>query len=127
MTTTAKAYADMQTFGQLACASGMDPPDAMKAVAKEHRRFVPTIRHKLRVLEPVENLSDLQITPPGHLHNQGPRDDSLHTTHAFLIVAPLPALAPLRHPGLLSAHYAKRTLSHLNVSPAGQTGRKITY
>ena len=43
-----------------------------------------------------------------------------------LVIAPLPALAPLSHPGLLSVHLAKWTLSDTSAPSAGRSDRTLT-
>ena len=62
-----------------------------------------------------------------HLSNRNARNDSLRTDHGLLVIAPLPALAPLRHSGLLSVHLAKWTLSDISAALAGQSDRTLTF
>ncbi len=64
--------------------------------------------------------------PIDNLRNRHTRNNSLRTDHALLVITPLPAFAPLRHPGPLSVHLAKWTLSDISTPPAGQSDRTLT-
>ena len=53
---------------------------------------------KIRILQPVEDLVGVDVIPPCDLTDGYTGEPRLRADHPFLVVAPIPAPAPLRHP-----------------------------
>ena len=66
---------------------------------KETGRIIDRVTYrKSRVLQPVENLIGIHIIATRNLRDRHARKPRLRANHTLLVIAPVPAQPPLRHP-----------------------------
>ena len=64
---------------------------------KTRRLLVIVARREARIPQPIENLIGIDVIAPGNLADGNARKSRLRADHPLLVIAPVPALALLRH------------------------------